>query len=181
MSGKRGLTNAGTGIMAENIALGRVQTSIEMTRDARFGVRVIRLAATSLVALGLIWGFQLATLQTPACRHLPGHRLGVDAGFADRQLALADGALRSRASLDPGRPRPHHNLPDGPAAGLGRSQGRLVDDHRGCAHGRCPGPLVLVPFGAGAAFPGRSLWAGSVDPGCGPHSPDRRGPGADRF
>ena len=34
MSGKRGLTNAGTGIMAENIALGRVQTSIEMTRDA---------------------------------------------------------------------------------------------------------------------------------------------------
>ncbi len=66
MSGKRGLTNAGTGIMAENIALGRVQTSIEMTRDARFGVRVIRLAATSLVALGLIWGFQLATLQTPA-------------------------------------------------------------------------------------------------------------------
>lgn len=65
MPGKCGLTNVGIGIMAENIARGRVETSVEMTRDARFGVRVIRLAATSVVALGLIWGFQFATLQTP--------------------------------------------------------------------------------------------------------------------
>ena len=52
--------------MAGTIALLCGQASVEMTRDARFGVRVIRLAATSVVALGLIWGFQFATLQTPA-------------------------------------------------------------------------------------------------------------------
>ena len=66
MYGNSGLTGAGTGIMAGTIALLCGQTSVEMTRDARFGVRVIRLAATSVVALGLIWGFQFATLQTPA-------------------------------------------------------------------------------------------------------------------
>ena len=44
----------------------QAQLAIEMTADSRFGVRVIRLAATSVVALGLIWGFQFATLQTPA-------------------------------------------------------------------------------------------------------------------
>ncbi len=66
MYGNSGLTGAGTGIMAGTIALLYGQTSVEMTRDSRFGVRVIRLAATSVVALGLIWGFQFATLQTPA-------------------------------------------------------------------------------------------------------------------
>ena len=66
MYGNSGLTGAGTGIMSGTIALLYGQTSVEMTRDARFGVRVIRLAATSVVALGLIWGFQFATLQTPA-------------------------------------------------------------------------------------------------------------------
>ena len=66
MYGNSGLTGAGTGIMAGTIAHLCGQTSVEMTRDARFGVRVIRLAATSVVALGLIWGFQLATMQLPA-------------------------------------------------------------------------------------------------------------------
>ena len=66
MYGNSGLTGAGTGIMAGTIAILCGQTSVEMTRDSRFGVRVIRLAATSVVALGLIWGFQFATLQTPA-------------------------------------------------------------------------------------------------------------------
>ncbi len=66
MYGNSGLTGAGTGIMAGTIALLCGQTSVEMTRDSRFGVRVIRLTATSVVALGLIWGFQFATLQTPA-------------------------------------------------------------------------------------------------------------------
>ncbi len=49
-------------------ALQSVQANlaVEMTADSRFAVRVIRLAATSVVALGLIWGFQFATLQTPA-------------------------------------------------------------------------------------------------------------------
>ncbi len=66
MSSVRGLTNAGTAMMTEMTSLVRGQTSVEMTRDTRFGVRVIRLAATSVVALGLIWGFQFATLNTPA-------------------------------------------------------------------------------------------------------------------
>ena len=48
------------------LPLVQVKPPIEMTADSRFGVRVIRLAATSVVALGLIWGFQFATLQTPA-------------------------------------------------------------------------------------------------------------------
>ena len=65
MYGNSGLTGAGTGIMASMIAPFCGQTSVEMTRDPRFGVRVIRLAATSVVALGLIWGFQFATLHTP--------------------------------------------------------------------------------------------------------------------
>lgn len=43
-----------------------VKPAVEMTTDSRFAVRVIRLAATSVVALGLIWGFQFATLQTHA-------------------------------------------------------------------------------------------------------------------
>lgn len=46
--------------------LGRASTSVEMTGDSRFAVRVFRLAATSVVALGLIWGFQHATLNAPA-------------------------------------------------------------------------------------------------------------------
>ena len=50
--------------MVETIARARAQTSVEMTRHSRFSIRVIRLAATSVVALGLIWGFQFATLQT---------------------------------------------------------------------------------------------------------------------
>ena len=66
MSGKGGLKNMGTSIMVGNTVFGRAPTPVEMTRDSRFGVRVIRLAATSVVALGLIWGFQFATLETPA-------------------------------------------------------------------------------------------------------------------
>ncbi|MCY4416551.1 MAG: hypothetical protein OXE87_09615 [Chloroflexi bacterium] len=66
MYGNSGLTGAGTGIMAYTLTFVHGQTSVEMTRDSRFGVRVIRLAATSVVALGLIWGFQFATLATPA-------------------------------------------------------------------------------------------------------------------
>ena len=66
MYGSIGLTGAGTGIMAYTLAFLYGRRSVEMTRDPRFGVRVIRLAATSVVALGLIWGFQLATLNTPA-------------------------------------------------------------------------------------------------------------------
>ena len=66
MYGNSGLTGAGTGVMAYTLAFLYGQTSVEMTRDSRFGVRVIRLAATSMVALGLIWGFQFATLNTPA-------------------------------------------------------------------------------------------------------------------
>ena len=65
MYGNSGLTGAGTGIMAYTLAFLHGQTSLEMTRDPRFGARVIRLAATSMVALGLIWGFQFATLNTP--------------------------------------------------------------------------------------------------------------------
>ena len=44
----------------------QAKLAIEMTADSRFAIRVIRLAATSVVALGLIWGFQFTTLQTPA-------------------------------------------------------------------------------------------------------------------
>lgn len=66
MYGNSGLTGAGSGIMAGTIALLCGQISVEMTRDSRFGVRVIRLAATSVVALGLIWGFAFATLDAPA-------------------------------------------------------------------------------------------------------------------
>ena len=77
MYGNSGLTGAGTGIMASTIALICGQVSVEMTADSRFGVRVIRLAATSVVALGLIWGF---AVRDPGCScirgHLPGGRLG---------------------------------------------------------------------------------------------------------
>ena len=66
MYGNSGLTGTGTGIMAYTLTFVHGQTSVEMTQDSRFGVRVIRLAATSVVALGLIWGFQFATLETPA-------------------------------------------------------------------------------------------------------------------
>ena len=66
MFGKRSLTGGRAPIMVETIARARAQTSVEMTRHSHFGIRVIRLAATSVVALGLIWGFQFATLQTPA-------------------------------------------------------------------------------------------------------------------
>lgn len=66
MYGKGGLKNMGTSIMLGNIAHSRAATSVEMTRDSRFGVRVIRLAATSVVALGLIWGFAFTTLDAPA-------------------------------------------------------------------------------------------------------------------
>lgn len=66
MYGNSGLTGGETGIMAYTLAVVHGHTSVEMTRDSRFGVRVIRLAATSVVALGLIWGFQSATLHTPA-------------------------------------------------------------------------------------------------------------------
>ena len=66
MAGKRSLTNLETGMMGDAMALGPMQTSVEMTADSRFGIRVIRLAATSVVALGLIWGFQAATLNAPA-------------------------------------------------------------------------------------------------------------------
>ena len=66
MYGSSGLTGGGPGIIAYTLAFFHGQTSVEMTRDSRFGVRVIRLASTSVVALGLIWGFQFATLQTPA-------------------------------------------------------------------------------------------------------------------
>lgn len=44
----------------------QAKLAVEMTADARFAVRVIRLAATSVVALGLIWGFQHVTLNAPA-------------------------------------------------------------------------------------------------------------------
>ena len=66
MYGSIGLTGAGTGIMAYALAFVYGRASVEMTRDIRFGIRVIRLAATSVVALGLIWGLQFATLNTPA-------------------------------------------------------------------------------------------------------------------
>ena len=56
----------GASVMVGNMVSAHGQTSVEMTRDSRFGVRVIRLAATSVVALGLLWGFQYATLETPA-------------------------------------------------------------------------------------------------------------------
>ena len=44
----------------------QARLAIEMTADSRFAVRVIRLAATSVVALGLIWGFQHSILDAPA-------------------------------------------------------------------------------------------------------------------
>ena len=66
MYGNIGLTGRGLGIMAYTLSFFHGQTSVELMRDSRFGVRIIRLAATSVVALGLIWGFQFATLQTPA-------------------------------------------------------------------------------------------------------------------
>lgn len=66
MLGKGGLTNMGTSIMVGNFMLGRASTSVEMTADSRFGLRVIRLAATSVIALGLIWGFAFTTLDAPA-------------------------------------------------------------------------------------------------------------------
>ncbi len=46
-------------------ALGR-PTPIELTGDRRVKRRVVRLAATSIVALGLIWGLATATLEVPA-------------------------------------------------------------------------------------------------------------------
>ena len=66
MYGNSGLTGAGSGILMCTIALLCGQTSVEMTADSRFGVRVIRLAATSVIALGLIWGFAFTTLDAPA-------------------------------------------------------------------------------------------------------------------
>ncbi len=66
MPGKGGLKNMGTLNLVRNTAFRHAPTSVEMARDARFSIRVIRLAATSVVALGLIWGFQFATLHTPA-------------------------------------------------------------------------------------------------------------------
>ena len=66
MYGNSGLTGTRPGIVVGTIALLCGQTSVEMTADSRFAVRVIRLAATSVVALGLIWGFQQATLDAPA-------------------------------------------------------------------------------------------------------------------
>ena len=66
MYGNSGLTGAGSGILMCTVALLCGQTSVEMTADSRFAVRIIRLAATSVVALGLIWGFQHATLNAPA-------------------------------------------------------------------------------------------------------------------
>ena len=65
MPGRGGLKNMGTSILMNNLAFGRASAPVEMARDARFSMRVIRLAATSVVALGLIWGFQFATLHTP--------------------------------------------------------------------------------------------------------------------
>ena len=46
-------------------ALGR-PIPIELTGDRRVKRRVVRLAATSIVALGLIWGLANATLEVPA-------------------------------------------------------------------------------------------------------------------
>ena len=46
-------------------ALGR-PIPIELTGDPRVRRRVLRLAATSIVALGLIWGLATATLDVPA-------------------------------------------------------------------------------------------------------------------
>ena len=51
-------------VEAATAATGGARTPIEMTADPRFTKRVIRLAGTSAVALGLIWGFQVATLNT---------------------------------------------------------------------------------------------------------------------
>jgi hypothetical protein len=45
-------------------ALGR-PVPIELTDDARIERRVIRLAATSVIALGLLWGLATATLTIP--------------------------------------------------------------------------------------------------------------------
>ena len=77
MYGNSGLTGAGTGIMAYILTFVHGQTSVEMTGDTRFAVRVVRLAATSVVALGLIWGFQAATLETN-----PFIVIGLAAGWA---------------------------------------------------------------------------------------------------
>ena len=52
--------------MTDTVTIGNVKTAIEMTGNPRFAVRVIRLAATSVVALGLLWVFQFATLDTHA-------------------------------------------------------------------------------------------------------------------
>jgi hypothetical protein len=43
----------------------RLTPPIEMTGDPRFAPRVKRLAFTSLVALGLVWGLAIATLEAP--------------------------------------------------------------------------------------------------------------------
>ena len=49
-------------MIAKLASTGRGRASVEMTKDARFAGRVIRLAATSVVALGLISVLQIATL-----------------------------------------------------------------------------------------------------------------------
>lgn len=43
----------------------RLTPPIEMTGDPRFAPRVKRLAFTSLVALGVVWGLAIATLEAP--------------------------------------------------------------------------------------------------------------------
>ena len=50
--------------MTSDISLAeRPRAPVELTGEPRFSRRVIRLGATSAIALGLIWGLEVATLQ----------------------------------------------------------------------------------------------------------------------
>jgi hypothetical protein len=46
-------------------ATGGTSVPVELSRDPRFGRRVVRLVAVSAVALGVIWGLAIARLSAP--------------------------------------------------------------------------------------------------------------------
>ena len=112
--------------------------------------------------------------------HLSGGRLDLDAGLTGGEPALARGALRIDAPIDPGQRWSHRDLPDGPVAGMGLGQDWLADDHGGCAYRGRAGPLVLVAAGPSARPSQRPLWRRSMDSGRYPRIHDCRGHGARR-
>ena len=57
------MTGMGVDMTTDIPGIERPRAPVELTGEPRFNRRVIRLATTSAVALGLIWGLEIATLQ----------------------------------------------------------------------------------------------------------------------